>query len=164
MLTRDWIDQSSTHWYRSNVKTELLAASQFFGHGVISTFGEGNVSVKIQIQDVVTPKIAEALEIDPDVFVFVNLDFSNGWQAQPTDRIPYPIVEVTQHSVKGGGPKPATNFGMKYHLSSIISRYIEDVWKFSNFTPTIDLGSFNENKGINNKFQDWKKEREEKKK
>jgi diadenosine tetraphosphate (Ap4A) HIT family hydrolase len=164
ILNRNWIEEKTTHWLQNDLKSEITAASSFFGSGIISAFGQGSVSIKIKIQDVITVKIAEALEIEPDNPVFVHLDFSNGWHCTPQSNVPFPSFDVSQHSVmsdaKTKNAKQQTkSFGVRYHLNSIILRYVEDVWKWSNVAPVINLGSFTEAKGHNNDFNKWQSER-----
>ena len=85
------------------------------------------IVLTIPINDVLNPVIAQAIELNEKEPVVITLDFSEFRLLDPkTEKLPLPKVESRQWTTTD-----KNSFGIKYHLKEIVSRYIEDNWKWA---------------------------------
>lgn len=137
----------SNNWFGDCVRKEYLAAQAFCGDDVISIFGNCYISVKISVK--IVPEIARALEVDPHKPVFVHFDFAAGFATEKGYRVSMPKFTVSQDLKNQYG----TDFGVKYHLASVVNSYVEENWKWSGTADILSRfqsSSNNKDKGSNN--------------
>ncbi|ELR24964.1 UBA/TSN domain containing protein [Acanthamoeba castellanii str. Neff] len=123
----DWTAEKCKNEHMKKVEQEVKDAQNLVGAKLVSVRGMGQVVVTIDITAVLDIALAQAIDITPDEPVLVTLDFAEFWSLPDgKERLPVPKFSCRQWTTRD-----SNSFGVKYHLREIVSRYVEDTWKWS---------------------------------
>eukprot|EP01088_Endostelium_zonatum_P019541 TRINITY_DN6794_c0_g2_i1.p1 TRINITY_DN6794_c0_g2~~TRINITY_DN6794_c0_g2_i1.p1 ORF type:complete len:598 (-),score=118.29 TRINITY_DN6794_c0_g2_i1:48-1679(-) len=121
-------------WTDSNVGPHLSKVLKEFKHAVsllgpekIRTAHPAQIVLTIPIDDVLNTTIATAIELNPKEPVVITFDFMEFRSLNYNDKkLPLPKTDSRQWTTTN-----FNSFGIKYHLREIVSRYMEDHWKWA---------------------------------
>eukprot|EP01087_Luapelamoeba_hula_P016273 TRINITY_DN49_c1_g1_i1.p1 TRINITY_DN49_c1_g1~~TRINITY_DN49_c1_g1_i1.p1 ORF type:complete len:816 (+),score=176.19 TRINITY_DN49_c1_g1_i1:2-2449(+) len=132
------------------VLEEMNAAREIVGDNVVPR-GQSSVIITTDISDAVNPALCSALELTMNEPILVTMDFIDLWGlASDSTKLPMPKFSTRQWTTQD-----SNSFGIKYHVREIVSRYIEDNWKWTDPSTRQELvmPNFTADKGQNNKFK-----------
>jgi len=152
---RNWYEERISSPHLKKVAAEVKAAMDLLGPGKIATKGNALVTITTEIEDILADTVSAALELTPNEPVLITFDFSKFWLLdESTTKLPLPSFTCRQWTTSD-----KNSFGVKYHLKEIVTRYVEDNWKWSERVSELKLGSFTSDKGQKQAFLEWQKKR-----
>eukprot|EP01127_Copromyxa_protea_P012529 TRINITY_DN3287_c0_g3_i2.p1 TRINITY_DN3287_c0_g3~~TRINITY_DN3287_c0_g3_i2.p1 ORF type:complete len:582 (-),score=102.23 TRINITY_DN3287_c0_g3_i2:56-1801(-) len=149
LYTRDWAECPPTEFSKC-VLEEISSARKSLGEGNIHSFNESNVSLVIDISNVLPPSLALSLDLLL-VPCSVEFDFEASFYGEKGN-YPIPRFKCSQSVTTSDNL-----FGVTFHLKEIVARYLEDNWKWFKKRDVVGMNSFVEDKGQNKPKQEKKK-------
>eukprot|EP01124_Arcella_intermedia_P014927 TRINITY_DN21480_c0_g1_i1.p1 TRINITY_DN21480_c0_g1~~TRINITY_DN21480_c0_g1_i1.p1 ORF type:complete len:962 (-),score=266.88 TRINITY_DN21480_c0_g1_i1:38-2923(-) len=148
----DWTEIEKKNYCQRLVYKEFKIAQNLLGPSFIVARGSGSVELKINIDDVLEPSTAEALELSREN-LWVDFNFNDIWAFSAESRIPLPLFKTRQANCV------SSSWGVVHHIKEIVLRYLEDNWKWSQ-KMDLNLGVFTSTTTkVDQSFEMWKKER-----
>ncbi|KAL6052497.1 Low molecular weight neuronal intermediate filament [Balamuthia mandrillaris] len=123
--------------YLIMLAAELKAAQDLCGPHQVRACDRSSVVITVDIVDVISSETCLALDLTKEEPIVITMEFARMLFCSSSgqdDKPPIPTFTTRQWTTSD-----KNSFGVKYHVKEIISRYIEDNWKWADTSKRLKL-------------------------